>query len=175
MKCEHIVQCCGAKVRVKGDNVEVLSEPRIHHCPLHESLYGTKVFDKDAVKKTVEIKMKRCGFCCKHRVFDDAIVVPYGASEIIKTCMETRVFDCAVVVCEGAGTVVTSNPSLVQSIGAHLTGTIETSPIPEVIKHIQKSRGAVLSIETAKINQTEGVRKAAKLGYKTIAVTVAGF
>jgi len=175
MKCKHVVQCCGTKVRVCGAKVEVVSEPRIHHCPLHESLYGTKIFDKEAVKKTVETKMKNYGFCCKHRVFDDAIVVPYGASEIIKTCMETGMFDCAVVVCEGAGTVITSNPSLVQGIGAHLTGIIETSPIKETIEHIKTSGGRVLDSRTARINQTEGVEKAVESGFKRIAVTVAGF
>jgi len=175
VKCEHMVQCCGARVRVCGEKVEVLSEPRIHHCPLHESLYGVKVVDREAVKKTVKTKMQTYGFCCQHRVFDDAVVVSYGASEVIKTCMETKLLDCAVVVCEGAGTVITSNPSLVQGIGAHLTGVIKTSPILETIKHIKKNKGLVLNSATAKINQAEGVRKAAQMGFKKIAVTVASF
>lgn len=175
MKCEHVVQCCGARVRICGEEVEVLNEPRIHHCPLHESLYGVKVIDKEAVKKTVETKMQTHGFCCRHRVFDDTIVVPYGASEVIKTCMETKLLDCGVVVCEGAGTVITSNPSLVQGIGAHLTGIIKTSPITEIIQHIKTNDGSVLDSTTAKIDQVEGVKKAAQLGFKKIAVTVAGF
>jgi putative methanogenesis marker protein 8 len=119
--------------------------------------------------------MQTYGFCCHHRVFDDTIVVPYGASEIIKTCIETKLLDCAVLVCEGAGTVITSNPSLVQGIGAHLTGIIKTSPIPEIIKHIQTNQGCVLNSTTAKIDQAEGVRKAVEMGFKRIAVTVAGF
>jgi len=175
MKCEHMIQCCGARVRICGEKVEVLNEPRINRCPLHESLYGFKVIDPEAVKKTVEIKMQAHGFCCQHRVFDDTIVVPYGASEVIKTCMETTLLDCAVVVCEGAGTVITSNPSLVQGIGAHLTGIIKTSPISETIKHIKKNNGSMLDSATAKIDQAEGVRKAAQMGFKRIAVTVAGF
>ena len=175
MKCEHVIQCCGAKVRISGEEIEVLSEPRIHHCPLHESLYRLKLIDKKAVKKTVEAKMKMYGFCCQNRIFDDTIVVPYGASEVIKTCMEMKLLNCAVVVCEGAGTVITSNPSLVQGIGAHLTGIIKASPIPEVIQHIQTNDGAVLDATSAKINQTEGVKKAAILGFEKIAVTVAGF
>jgi len=175
VKCEHIVQCCGARVRVCGKRVESVSEPRIHQCPLHESLYGVSNIDKEAVKKTVETKMQRHGFCCQHRVFDDTIVVPYGASEIIMTCMETKLLDCAVVVCEGAGTVITSNPSLVQGIGAHLTGIIKTSPIKKIIKHIKTSNGRLLDSTTAKIDQAAGVKKAAELGFKKIAVTVAGF
>jgi len=175
VKCEHVVQCCGARVRICGEKVEVLSEPRIRHCPLHESLYGVKVIDEEAVKKTVETKMQTHGFCCKHRVFDDAIVVPYGASEVIKTSMETKLLDCAVVVCEGAGTVITSNPSLVQGIGAHLTGIIKTSPIKEVIEHIKTNQGAVLDSVTARIDQADGFEKAVKMGFKKIAATVAGF
>jgi len=170
-----MIQCCGAKVQVCSQDVKVLSEPRISHCPLHESLYGTKLFDKDAVKKTVETKMREYGFCCKHRVFDDAIVVPYGASEIIKTCMDSKLLDCAVVVCEGAGTVISANPSLVQGIGAHLTGIIKTSPIREIIQHIKTSNGSVLDPTTAKINQAEGVKTAGDMGFEKIAVTVAGF
>jgi len=170
-----MIQCCGARVQVCGERVEVLSEPRIQHCPLHESLYGLKIIDKESVKKTVEPKMQMYGFCCRHRVFDDTIVVPYGASEIIKTCMETKLLDCAVVACEGAGTIITSNPSLVQGIGAHLTGIIETSPIPEIIQHIEGNGGSVLDSAAAKINQAEGVKKACEMGVKRIAVTVAGF
>jgi putative methanogenesis marker protein 8 len=155
--------------------VEVLSEPRIHSCPLHESLYGVKGIDRDSVERAVETKMQTFGFCCEHRVFDDAIVVPYGASEVIRTCLEIRLFDCAVVVCEGAGTVITSDPSLVQGIGAHLTGIIETSPIQEIIRHIETSDGSVLDSATAKIDQAEGVKKAVAMGFKKLAVTVAGF
>jgi len=175
MNCEHTIQCCGSKVRICGEKVEVLSEPRIHYCPLHESLYGLKVIDREAVKKTVETKMKTYGFCCQHRTFDDTIVVPYGASEVIKTCIENKLLDCAVVVCEGAGTVITSSPSLVQGIGAHLTGIIKTSPIKEVIQHIKKNSGSVLDSATARIDQAEGFKKAAETGFKRVAVTVAGF
>jgi putative methanogenesis marker protein 8 len=175
MKREHLIQCCGAKVRIRGQSVEVLDEPRIHSCPLHESLYGCKVMDKKAVKTTVEFKMHNYGFCCQHRVFDDAVVVSYGASEIIKTCIETKLLDCAVIVCEGAGTVITSNPSLVQGIGAHLTGIIETSPVGQIVQHIRAQGGSILDLETAKIDQAKGFQKAAESGFKRIAVTVAGF
>jgi len=131
--------------------------------------------DKEAVKKTVEFKMQNYGFCCQHRAFTDEPIVAYGASEIIETCMEAKLLDCAVVVCEGAGTVITSNPSLVQGIGAHLTGIIKTSPIKRIIQHIQTSQGTILDSRTAKINQARGFEKAAEMGFKKIAVTVAGF
>lgn len=175
MKREHLIQCCGAKVRIHGKRIEVLGEPRIHNCPLHESFYGFKVIDKKAVEKTVEVKMRTHGFCCQHRAFSDAMVVPYGASEIIRTCMEAKLLDCAVLVCEGAGTVITSNPSLVQGIGAHLTGIIETSPIKKIIQHIKANDGSILDEPSARIDQTKGFQKAAEIGFKKIAVTVAGF
>jgi putative methanogenesis marker protein 8 len=175
MKGEHLIQCCGAKVRIRGKSVEVLDEPRIRRCPLHESLYDCKIIDKAAVKKTVEFKMRNYGFCCHHRVFNDAVVVSYGASEIIKTCIETKLLDCAVIVCEGAGTIITPNPSLVQGIGAHLTGIIKTSPIGQTIRHIRSQGGWILDSRTAQIDQVKGFQKAAELGFKRIAVTVASF
>ena len=175
MKCQHLIQCCGAKVAIRNRKVDVLSEPRIHNCPLHESLYGFKVMDKEAVRKTVEFKMQNYGFCCQHRVFDDAVVVSYGASEIMKTCIETKLLDCAVIVCEGAGTVITSIPSLVQGIGAHLTGIIRTSPVKQIVRHIRAQGGSILESKTAKIDQAKGFQKAVEMGFKRIAVTVAGF
>jgi len=175
MKGEHLIQCCGAKVRIRDRSVEVLTEPRIHSCPLHESLYGCKAMDKEAVGKTVEHKMRKYGFCCRNRVFDDAVVVSYGASEIIKTCIEAQLLNCAVIVCEGAGTVITSNPSLVQGIGAHLTGIIRTSPVKQIIRHIRAQGGLVLDPKTAQIDQAKGFQKAVEMGFSRIAVTVAGF
>jgi len=172
---EHEIQCCGARVRICGGKIEVISEPRILRCPLHEALYGFELIDKEAVKKTVEAKMRTYGFCCQHRAFDDSIVVPYGASEMIKVCMEQGMLQCAVTVCEGAGTVIAWNPSLVQGIGARLTGIIKTSPIPEIIQHIEAHGGIVLDSTSAKIDQAEGVKKAVELGFEKIAVTVASF
>lgn len=175
MKCEHEIQCCGARVKICGENVRVVSEPSIIQCPLHESLYGFKKIDKEAVKKTVEAKMKLHGLCCRNRDFDDSPVVAYGASEMIKVCIESRLLDCAVVVCDGAGTVITPNSSLVQGIGARLTGIVKTSPIPAIIKHLETNNGVVLDPASAEIDQLKGVRKGAEMGYSGIAVTVAGF
>jgi len=162
-------------VKICGDRVEVLSEPRIVHCPLHEALYEVKSIDKETVKKTVETKMRTYGFCCEQRVFDDSIVVPYGASEMIKVCMEQGLLQCAVTVCEGAGTVITWNPSLVQGIGARLTGILKTSSIQGIIRHIETHEGVVLDPFSAKIDQVEGVKKAVELNFKEIAVTVPSF
>jgi len=177
MSCtgEHEILCCGARVRIREGNVEVLTEPKVAYCPLHESLYGTKTIDKEAVRRSVRKKIEGFGFCCENRLFDSSLVVPYGSSEIIKVCMEEGILDCAVTVCEGAGTVVSNNPDLVQGIGARLTGIIKTSPIEKVLENVKANDGFVLDEATARIDQVEGVRKAFELGYKHVAVTVASF
>ena len=178
MECkgEHELFCCGARVRICNSKVTVLSEPRLVYCPLHEALYGTKTIDKATVKKSVEAKISGFGLCCESRIFDDNLVVPYGASEILSVCLEYGLLDCAIVVCDGAGTVITENSKLVQAIGARLTGIIKTSPLKQVIKFIEKSNGVVLDSTTARIDQLEGVKHAAeKLGCKRIGVTVASF
>jgi putative methanogenesis marker protein 8 len=79
------------------------------------------------------------------------------------------------VVCEGAGTVITPNGELAQSIGARLTGIIRTSPIKEIIERVEADGGVVLDKATARIDQVEGVKRAFDLGFKRVAVSVAGF
>jgi len=172
---EHEVYCCGARVRIKDGKIEVLTKPRVIYCPLHEALYGTRRIDEEAVKQSIQIKIRNFGFCCENRIFDDSMLVPYGSSEIIRVCMEKKLLDCAVTVCEGAGTVITANPRLVQAIGARLTGIIKTSPIKGIIEKIKKEKGIILDETTAKIDQAEGVLRAASLGYERIAVTIASF
>jgi putative methanogenesis marker protein 8 len=155
---EHEFYCCGAKVLIKDDEVKVLTEPRISYCPLHEAIYGTKTLDREAVKRTAEIKIKDLGFCCENRIFDESSVVPYGSSEIISVCMKKGLLDCAVTVCDGAGTVIADNAGLVQAIGARLTGIIRTSPIRSSIAYIKANGGCVLDEGSAKIDQAEGER-----------------
>ncbi|MEM2118136.1 MAG: DUF2099 family protein [Candidatus Bathyarchaeia archaeon] len=172
---EHEIYCCGARVRISEKGVEVLTEPTVEYCPLHEALYGSKTIDLESVQKSVEKKIAGYGFCCARRVFDSESVVAYGASEMMKVWLEKGLVDCAVIVCEGAGTVITANGSLVQAIGARLTGIIKTSPIKEIIEYIEASDGIVLDKTSARINQVEGVKRASDLGFKRIAVSIAGF
>ena len=89
--------------------------------------------------------------------------------------MKGGLIDCAVVVCESAGTVLAFKGSLVQAVGARLTGIIKTSPIPEIIMRIKSEGGIVLDEEKATIDQVAGVKKALSLGFKRVAVSVAGF
>jgi len=106
--------CCGAKVRIHNGVIELLTSPRVLHCPLHGVLYNLKAINEEAVIKSVGMKIKDFGFCTRQRQFDDSLIVPYGASEMIKTCLENGLLDCAVTACEGAGTVISWSPSLVQ-------------------------------------------------------------
>ena len=175
VKGEHEIYCCGARVRISEKGVEVLSEPLVEYCPLHEALYGAKQIDVEAVKKSVEMKINGFGFCCGSRIFNSEPVVAYGASEMMRFWLEKRLMDCAVVVCEGAGTVITSNGKLVQAIGARLTGIIKTSPIKEIIEKIRKEGGVVLDESSVLIDQLKGVKKALDLGFRRVAVSVAGF
>jgi len=175
VKGEHEIYCCGARVRISEKGVEVLTEPTVEYCPLHEALYGTKKIDVETVRKSVEMKIASFGFCCANRLFDAEPLVAYGASEMMHVWLEKRLVDCAVVVCEGAGTVVTPNGKLVQSIGARLTGIVKTSPIEEVIERVETEGGVVLDKASARIDQVEGVKRAFDLGFKRVAVSVAGF
>jgi len=175
VKGEHEIYCCGARVRISQKGVEVLSEPTVEYCPLHEALYGTKTIDVESVRRSVEMKIAGFGFCCGNRVFDAESVVAYGASEMMRVWLEKGLIDCAIVVCEGAGTVITSNGTLVQAIGARLTGIVKTSPILETIKRIEVDGGVVLDRDSALIDQFEGVKHAFNLGFKRVAVSVAGF
>jgi len=175
VKGEHEIYCCGARVRISEKGVEVLTEPTVEYCPLHEALYGTKKIDGKAVRKTVEMKIAGSGFCCANRNFDAEPIVAYGASEMMRVWIEKGRVDCAVVVCEGAGTVITHNGELVQSIGARLTGIIRTSPIKEIIERVEADGGVVLDKASARIDQVEGVRRAFDLGFKRVAVSVPGF
>jgi putative methanogenesis marker protein 8 len=175
VKGEHEIYCCGARVRISEKGVLVLTHPTVEYCPLHEALYGTKKIDDDAVRKTVEMKIAGSGFCCANRNFDGDPIVAYGASEMMRVWLEKELIDCAVVVCEGAGTVISPNGELVQSIGARLTGIMKTSPIKEIIEHIEAENGVVLDRASARIDQVQGVRRAFDLGFKRVAVSVAGF
>jgi putative methanogenesis marker protein 8 len=175
VKGEHEIYCCGARVRISEKGVEVLTEPTVEYCPLHEALYGTKKIDGEAVRKSVEMKIAGFGFCCPNRNFDAEPIVAYGASEMMRVWLEKGLVDCVVVVCEGAGTVITPNGELAQSIGARLTGIIRTSPIKEIIERVEADGGIILDKATARIDQVEGVKRAFDLGFKRVAISVAGF
>jgi putative methanogenesis marker protein 8 len=133
------------------------------------------MINSDAVKYSVERKIREFGFCCNNRAFSVDPIVAYGASEMMSVWLDKHLVDCAVVVCEGAGTIMTNNSKLVQGIGARLTGIIKTSPIPRVIQYIEKNDGKVLDKTNTPIDQVEGVRQAFLAGSKRVAVSVASY
>lgn len=172
----HLIMCCGARVEIMGSEVRVLDDPLTKQCPLMTlSLPDYKLIDREAVRRKIISRMERLGFASKDRAFITEPLVPFGASEILMSCLEEGIFDCAITVCEGAGTVISPNPKLVQMIGAFLTGIIETTPIPEIISVLKQHGGIVVDEDKALIDQAKGVEVAAQRGFKRIAVTVAGF
>ena len=113
-------------------------------------------------------------FTCDRVLVEDKIIVPFGASEMMMYALKRGIIDSAVIVCEGAGTVITSNPDLVQGIGAYMNGVFYTSPVKGIIDRIQENSGNILDIKEAGIDQFEGVKSAILMGHKRIAVTVRG-
>ena len=112
-------------------------------------------------------------FTEKRRLLELDTYVAFCASEIMMSGLRRGFLETTVTACDGAGTVIASNPALVQGIGGRMSGLIETEPIKDVIEGIQKLGGTVLDPSTAAIDPAGGVRKAAELGYKKIAVTIA--
>ena len=171
----HITRKACALVAISNGKVIKVEEPRVHYCPLF-----TKLFDHEAIdEKSIEDKFARqtieCGmFTCSRKVCDEKIVVPFGASEMLMYALKRHNIDAAVTVCDGAGTVITSNPEIVQGIGAYMNGLFYTTPVKEVMKRIEENNGYVLSPTDAMISQFAGVKRAIEMGFKNIAVTVRG-
>ncbi len=157
----HELLCRGARVRVRGCKVEVITDPAVVSCPYVRAVYGIEIADREAVRKIVERKIEEYGHFCPHRSLKSDRIIPFGSSEMISTVMG-EILDAAVVVCDGAGTVITGNPELLQGIGAAMTGLIKTTPIPEVVRRIEDMGGKVL--DPPRIDQVEGVRRAFQEG-----------
>ena len=167
----HELLCRGARVLVRGCEVEVLTDPAVSSCPYVRAVYKIENIDREAVKRILEDKIREFGFFCPHRSLESDLVVPFGSSEMISSVMGDLI-DCAVIVCDGAGSVITWNPKLVQGIGARMNGLLKTTPIPEVIERIREMGGVTLG--DPRIDQVAAVRKAIEMGFKRIAVTVIG-
>jgi len=176
----HVTRMMHAFVAVAGGKVVEVEEPRLEYCPLVTVLYGVNQnVDRAELKRLVvemsEEKIAKFGHFTGRRELERSdLAVPYGASEMIMVAMQKGAIDCAVTVCDGAGTVVTAVPGLVQGVGARMNGLFYTSPIAAIIEGIEQRGGVVPFAETAEINQIGGVRKAAEMGYKSIAVTING-
>jgi len=176
----HVIRFYSSYVLISDGKAIKATEPYMAYCPLANFLYKSvrRPKDKDALKeaiiRSVNEKMSRFGHFTKRRELRRSdIAIPYGASEILMYAMRRGLIDAAVVVCDGAGTVIADDPEVVQGIGARMNGLFFTTPIPEIMDELKKAGCHVIS-RTARIDQIEGVKKAAGLGYKNIAVTING-
>lgn len=171
----HIMEIMGkTRVVVKDGEVIEVGEPELEWCPLIEKLSGVQKITSEEVKKNVEFKIKEYGmFTARRHLLGSDTFVAFGASEIMMSSLRSGFLDATVTACDGAGTVISKNPELVQGIGGRMSGLVETEPIEDVINGIQKLGGIVLDTKTASIDPIGGVRKAAELGYKKVAVTTA--
>jgi putative methanogenesis marker protein 8 len=171
----HIIEIMGkTKVVVKNGEVIEVGESELEWCPLIDKLSGIQKITSEEVRKNVESKIKDYGmFTAKRHLLGCDTFVAFGASEIMMSGLRSGFLDATVTACDGAGTVISSNPELVQGIGGRMSGLVETEPIEDVITGIQKLGGTVLDTKTASIDPVGGVKKAAELGYKKVAVTIA--
>jgi len=160
------------RVVVKDGKVIETGEPVADWCPVFSKFSNVSKLTSDEAKKNMEYRIRELGMFTPERRFDYGVFVNFGASEIMMTGLRRGLIDSTVTVCDGAGTVITDNPSLVQGMGALMSGLIETEPIPEIIAGIELRGGIVLDKENAGIDQAGGLIKAAKLGYKNIAVSI---
>ena len=171
---EHVIEIAKALVKVKDGEVEVLTKPLIRSCPLRRDLYGCDEENSGTVEKVLRMHIREHGMYSPGRVLEiDQKPVSFGASEIIMDAMIEGLVDAAVVVCEGAGTVIITRPEVLQAVGAHMTGLVDTEPIKEIQEGL-KQRGSMLIDEQCTIDQVKGYAKAVEAGFKKIVVTITG-
>ncbi len=170
----HVMELFGkTRVVVKDGMVVEVGEPIADWCPVFSKVAQVSRLTADEARKNMEYRISQLGMFTPKRRFDYGIFVNFGASEIMMTALRRGLIDSTVTVCDGAGTVITSDPGLVQGMGAMMSGLIETEPIPEIIQGIESRGGVVLDKESARIDQVAGAITACQLGYKNIAVSVA--
>jgi putative methanogenesis marker protein 8 len=171
---EHLLEIAKARVRVKDGKIEILTDPGIRCCPLHRDLYGIEKESRESAERVLQGHMQELGMYGPERVLElQEKPVSFGASEILMDAMTEGLVDAAVVVCEGAGTVVAARPDVLQAIGAHMTGLIETEPIAEIQDGLER-RGCLLLDRKGTVDQVQGFKRAVAAGFQRIAVTVAG-
>ncbi|MBN1872406.1 MAG: DUF2099 family protein [Candidatus Omnitrophica bacterium] len=177
-KDAHILRFYSSYVLICDGKAIEATYPKMSYCPLAAALYKgiDRVKDKDglmqAILQAVNSKIAKSGhFTGQRELSQSNISIPYGASEMLMYALRKKVLDAACVVCDGAGTVIVAKPDIVQGIGARMNGLFYTSPILKVITRLEKT-GSHVVFKKASIDQVEGVKRAAKLGYKKIAVTV---
>lgn len=173
MKDEHVMETLGkARVIVRNGVVEEVSEPRLDYCPLFHKRWGVEHIDKEFIRDNIQQRIDEYGLFTERRDIEQESFVGFGTSEIFMTALNQGFLDAVVTVCEGAGTVITSKPTLVQGIGARLSGIVSTTPIPGLISRIEGAGGHVLFPESAAIDQVAGLQWAIEQGYRAIGVSL---
>jgi len=169
----HIMELMGkTRVVVKDGKVIEVGQPEVEWCPIFAKVRGIQRITSEEVRKNVELRISDFGMFTDSRKLELEDFVGFGASEVMMTGLRRGLLDTTVTACDGAGTVISENPILVQGMGGRMSGLIETEPIEGVIRGITEHGGIVLDPSTAKIDPVAGVKKAAGIGYKNIAVTV---
>ncbi len=167
----HVLETMGrARVVVEGGRVVEVGRPILKYCPLWAKIRGIKELNEEVIRSNVEFRIRDFGMCTPGREMELGVFVGFGASETLMTALRKELLDASVTVCEGAGTVITSNPGLVQGIGARLGGVMETSPVEGILRSISE-RGGTTLIPPA-IDQPAGLQLALRMGYKRVGVTV---
>ncbi|MCD6456170.1 MAG: DUF2099 family protein [Methanophagales archaeon] len=170
-KDRHVFETMGkTRVAVENGKVVEVAKPLLKYCPLWAKIRGIKELNEKVIKENVEFRIQDFGMCTEDREVEAEVFVGFGASETFMTALHRGLLDATVTVCEGAGTVITSNPALVQGIGARLSGVIETTPVEGIIKKIRDRGGEIL--DPPRIDQAAGLRLSLELGYERVGVTV---
>ncbi len=167
----HVLETMGrARVVVEDGRVVEVSSPMIRYCPLWAKIRGIEELNERVIKDNVEFRIRDFGMCTPDRKVELEVFVKFGASETLMTALRKGLLDATVTVCEGAGTVVTSNPALVQGIGARLGGVMETTPVKGILRSITEKGG--ITLDPPAIDQPAGLQLAIRNGYKRVGVTV---
>ena len=170
-KDRHVFETMGkARVVVENGKVVEVSKPLLEYCPLWAKIRGIKELNEKVIQENIEFRIQDFGMCTADREVELEVFVGFGASETFMTALRRGLLDATVTVCEGAGTVITSDPALVQGIGARLSGVIETTPVEGIIEKIKDKGGKIL--DTPGIDQVAGLQMALELGYERVGVTV---
>ena len=178
----HVTRMFSAFVVVSEGKVISVTEPSMSHCPLARHFYPEYADSAAArerirgyIARAAQEKIARFGFFTgKRELVRERIEVPYGASEMLMYALRKGVIDAAVVACDGAGTVVVDRPEVVQGIGARMNGLFFTTPIREVVERLA-SEGCRVVSKNGEIDQIRGLREAARMGFRSIAVTISAF
>lgn len=170
----HIMEVLGkTKVYIENEQIIKIGESYLEYCPLFKKMRNIDKISKEEIEKNINYRINKFGLFTNHRILEEEDdCIHFGVSEILSSALKSSLIDVTITVCDGAGTVITNNPILVQAIGGHMSGLIQTEPIKETINGIEKRNGIVVDKLNATIDQLNGVKKAIELGYKNIAVTV---